>query len=317
MREKLFAGLSLPLVIEPDSVAEGSPDMLRDWISDNREQLLEKMQSHGAVLLRGFNLRSAEDFERVAQVVSPNLMRYSGGDSPRERVSQGVYTSTNLPAEYEIPLHNEMSYTSNYPHIVMFYCDLPAAEGGETPLLDGRILLARLDPQLVETFRAKKLKYVQNLHGGEGLGKSWQETFEQDDPTRVEEMLRESGATFDWRDGETLHVEEVVDAVIEHPRTGEQVFFSQADQWHSSFLDEDTREILLSMMDEHDLYHNCFFGDDSEIDPAMLDQVRTVARQASVRFPWQQGDLLVVDNILTLHGRAPFKGPRRILVAMA
>jgi alpha-ketoglutarate-dependent taurine dioxygenase len=42
-----------------------------------------------------------------------------------------------------------------------------------------------------------------------------------------------------------------------------------------------------------------------------------VYREAAVCFAWQKGDLLMVDNMLVAHGRAPFTGPRRILVAMA
>ncbi|HSF39385.1 MAG TPA: TauD/TfdA family dioxygenase [Thermoanaerobaculia bacterium] len=40
-------------------------------------------------------------------------------------------------------------------------------------------------------------------------------------------------------------------------------------------------------------------------------------RETSVAFPWQRGDALLLDNFLTSHGREPFSGPRRIVVAMA
>jgi len=36
-----------------------------------------------------------------------------------------------------------------------------------------------------------------------------------------------------------------------------------------------------------------------------------------VVFSWQQGDIMVIDNILTMHGRKPFQGDRQVLVAMA
>jgi alpha-ketoglutarate-dependent taurine dioxygenase len=36
-----------------------------------------------------------------------------------------------------------------------------------------------------------------------------------------------------------------------------------------------------------------------------------------VEFPWQKGDVVLLDNILSLHARNAFTGPRKILTAMA
>ncbi|WP_281425855.1 TauD/TfdA family dioxygenase [Polymorphospora rubra] len=32
---------------------------------------------------------------------------------------------------------------------------------------------------------------------------------------------------------------------------------------------------------------------------------------------WRAGDLLLIDNVLTAHGRRSFEGTRRVLVAMS
>ena len=37
----------------------------------------------------------------------------------------------------------------------------------------------------------------------------------------------------------------------------------------------------------------------------------------TAREPWQAGDLMLVDNVRTAHGREEFEGPREVLVAMA
>ena len=38
--------------------------------------------------------------------------------------------------------------------------------------------------------------------------------------------------------------------------------------------------------------------------------------QATV-FPWRAGDVVMLDNVLVSHGRMPFSGQRKILLAMA
>lgn len=36
----------------------------------------------------------------------------------------------------------------------------------------------------------------------------------------------------------------------------------------------------------------------------------------AVRFDWQKGDVILLDNMLAAHARDPFEGPRKIVVAM-
>jgi len=49
----------------------------------------------------------------------------------------------------------------------------------------------------------------------------------------------------------------------------------------------------------------------------VIDEIRKAYDSETVKFDWQRGDLLLVDNMLVAHGREPFTGDRRVLVAMA
>jgi alpha-ketoglutarate-dependent taurine dioxygenase len=158
---------------------------------------------------------------------------------------------------------------------------------------------------------------VRNLHGGRGFGLSWQAVFETDDKEAVERYCREGDVEFEWKRGDGLRLSQVRPAVARHPQTGEEVWFNQADQFHPTEMDEQTRKAVLSVMKEEELPKNAYFGDGTSLDVAMLEEIRTATRRQMVTFPWQVGDLLILDNMLVAHGRMPFKGPRKILVAMS
>ena len=49
-----------------------------------------------------------------------------------------------------IPFHHELAQTPVFPHRVLFFCDIPAATGGATPLLDSHRVYTRIRDQLPE-----------------------------------------------------------------------------------------------------------------------------------------------------------------------
>jgi alpha-ketoglutarate-dependent taurine dioxygenase len=324
-----YTGHTLPLLVEPSRGAPGlapdapdAPDApaageLRQLVQLRRDELLEQLHRHGALLFRGFAIEDVHAFEQVVRGFAPSLRNYQGGDSPRDAVTDKIYTSTSYPASLPIPLHNEMSYTRAYPSLIAFYCHTPPASEGETPLADCRRILDSLSAETRARFQSKKLCYLQNLPDGAGLGKSWQATFETEDRHEVEAILRARGAEHRWKPDGSLRISEVIDPIVVHPTTGEAVFFSQAHLWHASSLDPRTRRALTRLVAEEDLYHHCTFGDGTPLGEDDLLEVRRATAAATVAFPWQRHDLLLVDNVLVAHGRNRFSGERRILVAMA
>ena len=306
----------VPLLVQPDSANMSSRDALMQWLTDRRDWIEAQLLQYGGVLLRGFRLGSADDFEQVCRLVDPRLLNYAGGDSPREAVTAKVYTSTEYPAHLEIPLHNEMSYRQKWPRKLFFFCEQPAQQGGETSIADGRKILQAIDPVVVKRFAEKQVAYIQNLHDGWGFGKSWQETFETEDRGGVEEHCRDNDIEFRWTE-KGLWTRSICPAVIDHPVTGETVWFNQADLWHVSSRGEAYQEKMLNVLGADALPSNATYGDGATISNEDLNEVRRACRACEVVNPWQQGDLLMLDNVLAMHGRKPFTGSRRVLVAMA
>lgn len=307
----LDGGGPLPLVVEP-AVDELNPS---EWAAANHDFIEAKLAKHGGVLFRGFNVRTATEFERFIEAVSGELLEYSYGSTPRSLVSGHIYTSTEYPADQFIPLHNEMSYSRQWPMRIFFLCLKPAEDGGETPIADSRRVFQLLDPKIKERFIEKGLMYVRNY--GNGLDLDWRQVFQTESKREVEAYCHRSGIEFEWKKDEGLRTRQVCQAAASHPQTGEMVWFNQAHLFHLSALAPAMREALLSEFEECDLPRNVYHGDGSAIDVSMLDEVRDVYRQEAVLFPWREGDVLLLDNMLAAHGRTPFLGPRKILVGMS
>jgi alpha-ketoglutarate-dependent taurine dioxygenase len=312
------AGAALPVTIEapPGSEESTTDDAFLRWAEDQRPQIEALLRREGAVLLRGFAVRSTETFERFVQGYGERLMSYAGGNSPRVRVRGNVYTSTEYPRQQEISLHHELSYGARWPRHLFFFCARVADEGGETIIASGRRVTRRLPPRLVDRFAERGVLYVQHLHAGKGFGRSWQETFETESTEEVEARCRDQGMSFSWGPKRDLHLEHKGAGLIAHPETGERLWFNQAEQWHPSSLDPEIESTLRECLPPAELPLNSFHGDRGELDVDDLRAVREACRAEAVDVRWRTHDVLLLDNLLVLHGRRPFKGTRQVLVAM-
>ena len=315
--ELLPEGTALPLVLRPFDPKRRSRKDLTKLIKAHADWIEGKVQSHGGVLFRGFDMSSPKDFEKVAATAVDKLKPYVEGQSPRTKVRGNVYTSTEYPKQLRITLHSELSYSKEPPRKLIFFCETPSTEGGETPIVDTRTIYQEMPTEIREKFETLGIKYVKNMPSDDkGLGKSWMDHYETKDKKKVERYLAENEMTREWRDDGILRTESIRPSIRKHPATGETVWYNQSNLWHVSNFEEQRKKTLLQICGEEGLPTHCFFGDGTSMTDAELDVVRQVMWDNAVIFPWEQGDMLVLDNILTAHGRMPFDGPRKVLVAM-
>jgi len=307
----LVEGRTLPVVIEP---AINGVDLIA-WAASRKEMIESRLSLSGAILFRGFEVGDAATFERFVRSVAGEPLEYRERSSPRHQVSGRVYTSTDYPASQSIFMHNENSYQRAWPMKLFFFCETPPGEGGQTPIADVRRVLGRISPATRERFMRKNVMYMRNY--ADGLGLSWQTVFQSDDRAEVEAYCGKAGIRFEWKQDNTLRTRQVGRAIVVHPRTGEEVWFNHAAFFHISTLDSALGESLIEAVGEENLPNNTYYGDGSPIDGATLDEIREAYRQESVFFPWRRGDILMLDNMLAAHGRAPYSGARKILTAMA
>ncbi|WP_036486323.1 non-ribosomal peptide synthetase [Myxosarcina sp. GI1] len=299
----------LPLVIQPNN----NDIDLADWACNHREYLENNLLQHGAILFRGFQTDTVSKFERVASAICPQLFA-NYGDLPREGKSEKVYKSTPYPSDRAILFHNESSHLHQYPLKIWFFCVQPAQQGGETPIVDCHRVYQLLNPKLRSHLENQQLMYVRNYI--EGLDVSWQDFFHTSDKNLVEQYCRESETEFEWLPNNGLRTRKVRPAISPHPKTGKSLFFNQVQLHHISYLEPEVRNSLLSTFGEANLPRNVYYSDGASIEDSVMAEINAAYQQAQVSFPWQQGDILMLDNMRVAHARNSYTGDRKIAVAM-
>lgn len=301
----------LPLVVQP-AVQSVS---LSNWLVNQRDFIREAILQHGAVLFRGFGAGTSDELQAAVNVLCGEAMAYKERSSPRSQVAGNVYTSTDYPPDEEIFPHNEHSYSKRFPMKLFFCCQTPAASGGMTPLFDTRRVYKNIPGDVRSEFERKGWMFVRNFNTGFGL--SWQTVFQTTDRAVVEEYCRSANIEWEWLDGDRLRTRQVRPSMIQHPATGECVWFNHATFFHVTTLKPSLLKILRSSFTEDQMPNNTFFGDGSTIPDAVVEKLRQVYLSERVSFPWEKGDLIVLDNVLTAHARDTYSGERKILFAMA
>jgi alpha-ketoglutarate-dependent taurine dioxygenase len=300
------------LVIKPDN-KEFNPI---EWLKENKLKIETCLHRFGGILFREFGLYSVSEFNKVVQSICPNLLDYVYRSTPRTKLGGKIYTATEYPSDRVIPMHNENSYSKSWPEKIFFFSVINASEGGETPIADSRKVYNKIDKTIREKFEQKGVLYVRNYTRGIDLG--WQEVFQTDNKEEVNEFCKNHDIEAIWNNhGPELTTKQICQSTYVHPVTKDSVWFNQAHLFHSSALEDKDRLSLIQELGEENLPRNTFYGDGEQIEPHVLEHIRNIYEGAKIKFKWQKGDILMLDNVLTAHGRETYKGERKIAVAMA
>lgn len=288
------------------------------WLSASVDLISTLLVSAGAVLIRGLNIDDPHSFAEVARTLMGNLGNYVGGDAPRKAVTERVYDATSFAAEDDLSLHNELSYSGNWPKRLAFCALLTARRGGQTTVASGQSIYAELDPSVREPFEKHGVTYLQHLRNkrSAGTGKTWQATFESESQFEVEQFCTRHGISFEWT-SIGIRTSRTNPGVRLDSASGRPSWFNQADLWHAAFDHLKQRDLRSGEIDlTKQLGSHATFGDGNEIPVQYLHEVRRAYGQCEVAVEWQDGDVLVLNNELILHGRKSYVGPRQVLVAM-
>ena len=290
----------------------GDPGAAIEWIQRERSSILARLARSGAVLLRGFPFENAEDFDRA--VVAFDLGRFSYRESlsnaVRVDLTDRVFTANEAPAEATIRLHHELAQTPAHPRHLFFFCERAAGQGGATALCRSDELLDQVEslhPGFVRDLLAQGLIYHYVMPGRDdptsSMGRSWRSTLSVENRAAAEKKLTALRYDFSWRGEEDLAVSSPPLPAVLTLEDGRRSFFNQlvaTRSWRDARNDPETALTL---------------GDGRPISLELRDEIARLTEAQATDLAWQRGDLALLDNHRVQHGRRPFTGRRRVLVA--
>ena len=299
----------------PAVLRAGAPGDPAAWAAEHREALRAAVVEHGSVLVRGLGLADAGTVADVAGRLTDRLVLEREAFAPRQPQPGKLYSTTPWPANQPMCMHHELSYALEFPGLLLFACLTAPAEGGATGVADAPTVLEALPADLVARFEREGWLLQRSYN--EEIGAPWPEAFGTDDRGAVEAYCRANAIDLEWQPDGGLRTRQRRSAVVRHPATGRRCWFNQVAFLNEWTLAEEVREYLVDVYGREGLPFTTAFGDGEPIGEDVVALLNSVYEQHTAREPWQDGDLLLVDNVRSAHSREAYTGPREVLVGMA
>ena len=314
------SSLASPMDVElrpgkpPEVRAETGGDT-GSWAAAHRNKLRTMVAVHGSVLVRGLGLHDAAQTGAVFRRLAASLMPEREAFAPRLSYPGGVYSATPWPPNQQMCMHHELSYTLEFPGLMMFACLTAPASGGATTISDSPTVLGALPADLVQRFEREGWMLVRNYN--EDFGASVEQAFGTADRGQIERYCRANATEFQWQPDGTLRTWQRRSAVVRHPVTRQRCWFNQIAFLNERTMDPEVRDYLADLYGEDGLPFTTRFGNGDPIGEDIVELLNQTYEVCTKREPWQAGDLLLVDNIRTAHSREPYEGAREVLAGLA
>lgn len=295
--------------------ADLSIDSAAAWVKSNQSELLRLASDHGAVLLRGFPVAGANDFDALIQSLDLPNFPYEESLSNAVRVNRTprVFSANEAPAEVQIFFHHEMAQTPLYPRWIMFSCEVSSERGGATPICRSDVLLERLSrqcPQFVKDCEQLGLRYTSVMpsenDANSGMGRSWRSTLGVESREAAEARLVQLGYAWQWLDDGCLRATTPPLPAVVTLEDGRRVFFNQLIAAFHGWKDA-----------RNDPSKAICHADGTPLHADSVSVAVELADELAYDLSWQVGDVVILDNMVSMHGRRPFVGTRKVVASLA
>ncbi|EPS60477.1 hypothetical protein M569_14326 [Genlisea aurea] len=303
--QKTFAGVTFPAVLTPATdFHANTASAFRDAVAKEKPLLESLLHKHGAILFRGFgSVTTVEHFNDVVEAFEYEEFHYVGGAAPRRIIYGRVSNTNDAPPHEKIIFHHELSQVSRYPSKIFFFCEVPAEERGETPIVLSHLIydgMKKKYPEFVEKLEKYGLKYHRMVQAEDNksspVGRGWKSTFMTDDRQAAEKIAGGLNMKLEWKDDDSVKmIMGPIPAIKYDEKRERKIWFNN---------------IVIFYPDE------VTFGDDTPLPGIAVQDCLKMMEEESVAVPWEKGDVMLVDNLAALHARNPYVPPRSVWASL-
>ncbi|KAI3411537.1 TauD domain-containing protein [Psidium guajava] len=310
--QRSYGGVLFPLVLAPNAGIRPSPSLLTQAIKTQKPYLESLIHKAGALLLRGFPVNSASDFDDVVEAFGYEELPYVGGAAPRTNVVGRVFTANESPPDQKIPFHHEMAQVPEFPSKLFFFCEVEPGSGGETPIVLSHVVYERMRekyPDFVQHLEEHGLIYNRVLGEQDDpsspIGRGWKSTFLTDDKSLAEKRAARLGMKLEWTEDSVKTVMGPIPAVKLDKWRNRKIWFNSMVAAYTGWKDA-----------RNDPVKAVTFGDGNPLPSDVVHDCLKILEEECVAIPWKKGDILLLDNWAVLHSRRSFDPPRRVLASL-
>ncbi|KAE8370826.1 hypothetical protein BDV27DRAFT_164986 [Aspergillus caelatus] len=319
----------IPLALRPaeDSKNSLTVDSIISTIEtlQSRDQTFTKyLARHGTLLFRDLPIRNADDFSKFAHAFGYKPHEIIGIVVDRPLLAPNVAPANEAPKEVQIYNHNESPQVPHAPEYIFFYNQRAPAKGGETPISSSLELFRRAQaeiPEFIDELAEKgilsRVAYdiEKQYEGGSTLRQAFGKTIQDDDDEetkrrKIEAQIARYGrgnhTTWEWTETGVLLTHRLP-VIRTQPGTNLPTLFTGLASYYKRLQANDERKNVT-----HQLY-----GDGTPIPEKYLAHLAKITDEIRVLHRWQEGDVLVFDNIIAQHGREPWEGEQTDRVVLA
>lgn len=329
------ANTQIPLALRPshdvsslDSAVSAIEALQRD------KTLTNLLAKHGTLLFRNLPIHNAADFSKFAHAFGYKPHEIIGIVVDRLLLAPNVAPANEAPKEVRIYNHNESPQVPHAPEYIFFYANKAPRKGGGTPISSSLELFHRAQaeiPEFIDLLAEKGIlskvtyKVEKQYEGGSTLKQAFGKEVQDDDDEetkrkKIEAQIARYGrgdyTTWEWTDDEDgtkgLVLTHRLPVIRTQPGTNLPTLFTGLAAYYKNTL-----QARDGSGPGRKNVANQVFGDGTPIPEKYLAHLAKITDEIRVLHKWQEGDVLVYDNIIAQHGREPWEGEQSDRVILA